>query len=268
MLDHALFVTDSRKSFNKELISSLNGYLEFVERLQEEWTESLWFRGLSSSDYALTPGIYRRQFAQYGPFFAADLAHEFVRKGKAFLPDSNHTLWHWYHVMQHYRLPTRLLDWTTGAFIALYFPLKEQSNSSQPCVWVLNPYWLNSESTGQNVVFYSDEVSQDPEDRAITKKYLFDSPNLSKYPIAIAPPHINERITAQKSSFTVHGALKTGLHRLWKESDGKQLVQLRISRISSERMMNQLLLTGLTESTLLPDLEGLSIELKREHGYV
>ena len=169
--------------------------------------------------------------------------------------------------MQHYGLPTRLLDWTVGAFIGLYFALREQGTSSQPCVWVLNPYWLNLISTSKELVFFSDQVSQDVDDREIADKYLFDSKELSKYPIAISPPHINERITAQKSTFTVHGTLKTGLQRLWKDDDGKQLVQLRISKRYSHSMLSQLWLSGLTESTLFPDLGGLSLELKREYGF-
>ena len=178
-----------------------------------------------------------------------------------------HTKWHWYHIMQHYGIPTRLLDWTDGALIGLYFALRERGNSSQPCVWVLNPFWLNLNSTGQAVVFFSDEVSQDLDDRRIADKYIFDSEDLSKYPIAVSPPHINERIKAQKSTFTVHGTLKTGLHRIWKDNNGKQLAQLRISRRSSQKMMKQLWLSGLTESTLFPDLEGLSKELIREYGF-
>ncbi len=268
MSNHAIFVADSRRTYNKEPITSLDDYLSHVERLMEIWeAPSLWFRGLASVEYALIPGIYRRKFAPYDHTHAADLANDFIRKGKAFLPDSMHTKWHWYHVMQHYGIPTRLLDWTVGAFIGLYFALREQGNSSQPCVWVLNPFWLNLISTGMDVVFFSDEVSQDVDDRSVADHYLFDSEELSKYPIAISPPHINERITAQKSTFTVHGTLKTGLHRLWKDNDGKQLAQLRISRKSSQSMLTRLWLSGLTESTLFPDLGGLSLELIREYGF-
>ena len=177
-------------------------------------------------------------------------------------------MWHWYHVMQHFGLPTRLLDWTTGAFIALFFALRYSAKySDQPCVWVLNPYWLNLRSTADEVVYYSDDTSQDSDDRQIANKYLFASEDLPRFPIAVSPPHINERIAAQKSSFTVHGSLNNGLFRLWREDNQGQLAQLRISKRFSERMMAQLFLSGLTESTLFPDFGGLSEELIREYGY-
>ena len=267
MSNNSFFATDSRRTYNTELISSLEEYLTYVQRLEDMWDQSsVWFRGLASADYALTPSIYRRQFPQKDAIFAQDLANQFIRKGQAFLPyAATYTPWHWYHLMQHYGLPTRLLDWTDGALIGLYFALREQWANSQPCIWVLNPYWLNSISTGLEVVYFSDPVSQDSDDRRIADKYLYDSQELSKFPIAVSPAHFNERIAAQRSCFTVHGTLKTGLHRLWRENEGKQLAQLRLSKRSSERMMAQLRRSGITESTLFPDLEGLSRELVREY---
>jgi hypothetical protein len=45
----------------------------------------------------------------------------------------------WLFLARHAGLPTRLLDWSEGALIALYFALKEPN----PVVWMLNPLDLN-----------------------------------------------------------------------------------------------------------------------------
>ncbi len=157
-----LFVTDSRRTYNKTVISSLDGYLSHVEQLIKIWDEqAVWFSGLPSVDYALKPGIYRPKYAEIGDFYALDIANEFIRRGKAFLPDFPDKKWHWYHIMQHYGIPTRLLDWTDGALIGLYFALRGRVNPNRPCVWVINPYWLNLKSAGDEVVYFTDEVSQD-----------------------------------------------------------------------------------------------------------
>ena len=189
----------------------------------------------------------------------------FIRQGKAIIPSGQHTKWHWYHIMQHHGLPTRMLDWTHGALIALYFALRDSDYSGTPCVWVLNPYWLNHASTGCRWIFDTDDLLQTDEDE-IVRDYLEDHSDLPNLPIAVIPPHINERIVAQKSVFTVHGRLRNGLHAVGKQNENRELVQLRISNAAAPDLKWRLATGGLTETTLFPDLEALAREIRRDHG--
>jgi len=53
----------------------------------------------------------------------------------------------WLFLAQHVGLPTRLLDWTEGLFIALYFALLEE----EPVVWMLDPIELNRKSSNKPI---------------------------------------------------------------------------------------------------------------------
>jgi FRG domain len=56
--------------------------------------------------------------------------------------------WDWYFTMQHFGAPARLLDWTEGVLIALYFVVKDSSGEDDPAIWALDPWWLNKPVVG------------------------------------------------------------------------------------------------------------------------
>ena len=262
------FKKGAYKSYNVNLITSYYEYVQYIEFFQKAWGEdNLWFRGVDQSQYKLYPTIYRKTLWKYKEWDAHNITNEFIHKAKGYIEASEkNTKWEWYQIMQHYGCPTRLLDWTEGYLIALYFAVRNLNNVLTPCVWILNPYDLNHSSVESPTIFYADSVTMEKEDRIIQDYLHDDLGKIPKYPIAILPPYVNKRMTAQRSCFTVHGSVKDGFGSLHNSFQQFNVVQLRIRTKSAETIRNQILRAGINEATLFPDLEGLARELMVDYN--
>ena|SRR5215471_20130844 len=136
----------------KKSVATIDQFVEWVEDVGDFFTtkdvyEAPWFRGHGSQHYVLTPSLYR---TEAGRARLSDdlLRSEFMRKALPMVAErAPRDDWEWYFLMQHYRAPTRLLDWTDSALVALYFALTSYSPSAganiHPVVWALNPWALN-----------------------------------------------------------------------------------------------------------------------------
>ena len=124
-------------------------------------------------------------------------------------------------------------------------------------------------ATGESksLVLYTDSVAINTfdQDTIIGEHYLREH-HLGKLPVAVFPPHIDRRITAQRSVFTLHGSEKDGFSVLAKKYSDAQVCKIRIAPDSIDGVITELTRAGVTESTLFPDLEGLAREIKAEYG--
>lgn len=243
-----------------------------------------WFRGEPSTKLAtpLRPALYRRTVKDDKALRLllereGELRLEFKRCVPQLL-DLGQSLpkkWDRYFLMQHFKAPTRLLDWTDGALVALYFAIRDRGskddkhNGAPAAVYMLDPWWLN-EMAFREVSLVSEEchpVGVALADWKDVKPYLpreFDNDELGvKCPLAIDPSHISRRIAAQGSRFTVFGREPDGLTEKGKPDEAR-LGRMEISVENVDQMQADLRTCGVSESTIYPDLEGLG----RELGYL
>jgi len=168
--------------------------------------------------------------------------------------------WAWYFLMQHYGAPTRLLDWTDSALIALFFAVNSASpalpSTDTAAVWVLNPYGLN-----RTVVRVDSPVQTHWDQAARYLTPVYGGQMLEELPIAIDPLHTARRIAVQYSRFTVHGTRHDGLVDATRSTG--HLVKVQIPRHRLDTIRTDLRTCGAIDTAVFPDLEGLSRDLIR-----
>lgn len=267
-------------------VRSVTEFLDRMTRVADEWSPVLpWFRG--EPGCASTP-LTARVFRPPKPGFHYDennLLQSFRRRahlmGLPIVPRREETD-QWIFLARHVGLPTRLLDWTEGALIALYFSLLERD----PVVWMLNPHRLNLKSADDALanVFGLTWFSPKPEARSSLAKLLarlglvtrskvrlnIASRNIDAawtlgrgeldFPVAIEPTNIHPRMNAQHSYFTVQGAYRGPLC----EQVGVECLRRFVIDFSdADDAIAKLRMMGVAHSTILPDAEALAIELSR-----
>jgi len=127
--------------------------------------------------------------------------------------------------------------------------------SGDAAVWVLDPWWLNDKTVEVHGVMLPDWADATP--------YLpkvFDEKLHVRLPSAIDPPHVSRRVAVQRSRFTIHGTVRDGLSAVAREARSR-LEKIRIPGTARAQIKKDLAHCGILESTVFPDLEGLSREL-------
>ena len=117
-------------NIREEKPSTLPQFLQLIEGFQATTEESLWFRGCGQASYKLLPSLYRHRDAK-SLDKVVDLEQKlmirFKQRSLPYLTRSLANDWETLFFMQHYGIPTRLLDWTENPLIALHFALMSAS---------------------------------------------------------------------------------------------------------------------------------------------
>ena len=217
--------------------------------------DEIWWRGHADTNWELQPAVHRPRYRG----FEQDLVLRFMRRAKTryagILPAEE--AWpDWLLLMQHYGLPTRILDWTRSPLTAAVFAVESHPDKSG-AIWALNPYLWNysANNTGRLIDPYEEIVMpyfKDP----------FKGATCEDRAIAIDAPEIDNRMLVQQAVCTIHGK-RTPMEQL-DEFGGSGFVKFVIPAKLKVHVSKYLELYGVTRDKLFPDLYHLALELSEK----
>ncbi len=161
-------------------IESVSDFVELSTWLYS--SDNVIFRG-QRKDWELLPSI--THFKGHSTLLnnEKEILEKFKRESIPYINCMPKNDWQWLALAQHYRLPTRLLDWTHNSLAALWFAVEMPAiDKSQPIVWAYRY---------DNTKIVYDSLQQ-------------ESPFLINHTEIYIPEHITPNIQAQSGVFTVH----------------------------------------------------------------
>ena len=218
----------------------------------------LWYRGHSDESWELSPSVQRGNYAkkEVEQYMANDF---YMRASVSMKERPSQDYCGWMSMMQHYGLPTRLLDWTLSPLIALFFATNdyEKYPDKDGCIWILRPGMLNELEGFGSYIYPMDKDTVIDMLRPAFNSNKVNSSVDSKI-IACYPVEYNMRMYTQQSAFTVHNT-----HRQLSDINTPHLLsKIIIPASSKQSIFEELKMCGVTLRNVYPDVEHIAKELK------
>lgn len=248
-----LFISYKHKGCGLKMFSDAwNDILKQVNQFQESSGGSpVWFRGQNDSKYKLHSGLYRLSDEHKSnklDYVATELAYYHFFKRMGYIHHKTED-WDLLFLMQHHGVKTRLLDWSESFAVALYFANEGWESSESCSIWMVKPLKLNYETNGEEK-YYMPEYSYE-------ETVNIEEPKLYENSLALYPMRNSPRIVSQHGMFTLQG--KSGLSLDEEYADRPDILKkIDISPSLKKDVKKFLKISGVSQFTLFPDLDGLA----------
>lgn len=238
-------------------ISSIGDLIDVLKTDFNAFNEDIWFRGQSNFDWKLSPGLMRLTDA---PSEGA-LLTRFKQSAGMLINARPKDDFDWLFLMQHYGVPTRLLDWTESPLTALYFSvIEEEGDNNDAALWSLKPTELNkiaNISTNEKNFIPSFD---DDELKMYSVEKLSSNPRNRLAPIATIATRNSPRIQAQLGVFTIHHLDNRSIEEFCTK---QEVCKYKILATAKREIRKELDLLRINKFTLFPELASIGETLKK-----
>lgn len=275
-------------------IKNIADFVRELQKIPRLRDSELFFRGHSDVEYKLEPSIYRNRKHASNEH---NLFKEFILRTPTDFLNEKSALEKLVK-MQHYGLPTRLLDLTTNALVALYFACSSKGKRDGKVIVFRIPnrdikyYDSDTVSILANIAkrpssfsvdkirtLERDEFNEQEEIGYLLheikeEKSYFQSiidPKDVERVVAVKVKQSNNRIIKQSGAFLIFGISGTKskpatIPTEWILNLDLKGVDFKIDNDSKETILKELEALGINEATLFPELENQAKYLKSYYG--
>ena len=238
-------------------INSIDCMIREIKKIKDMYgNQPIWFRGQRRREWGLVPSIQRDELSKNETYITNDF-YIHVNQIEPHAPNKmNYAAW--MSLMQHYGLPTRILDWSSSPIIAAYFALeKKREENNDSCIWVLIPRNVNKQEGFGNCVYPIDAYTVQQMLLPAFKSNAEINDKFKDKIIACHSVEHNLRMYSQQSSFTVHNSLK----RLEDICDGETLFKFVIPCKYKKEIYESINILGISRHFIYPDMEHVSKDI-------
>jgi len=238
-------------------ITSVADLIKELKAAQKANHGPAWYRGHADATWKLLPQYDRLK----NPPLEMDLLGRFRQNANLLLENAptEALAFSWMFLMQHYGVPTRLLDWSESPLVALYFVVDDSNPKNvkkDGAVWMLYPRKLNEHSTKQASYIPSFDDSW-------LANYSVEEYDKGKdngiLPLAAIATRNNSRIQAQLGVFTISHRKKTPIEGI---EGGEHCVKLIVPAHSKDAIRKELNILGIGLFQMFPELSSIGANLK------
>ncbi|MGA2180515.1 MAG: FRG domain-containing protein [Verrucomicrobiota bacterium] len=254
-------------------IDSLNAFTKLVQARRKKSAGPLWYRGCGDfKRHELRPSLYRHPKFTASSQLAdleARLLVRFRQRANPFEPPPLPGEWEPLFFMQHYDIPTRLLDWSENPFMAFYFAVMaakqndQKKFTSDAAVWILDPVTWNRHALKDTN--FKREVLSVADDELKGYVHRKDYEGMKEFPVALYGTHNSGRIVAQRGVFMIFGQSTVPMETAYEDGQFPKdcLVKIKFPKRKLAQLKRAIIEVGITDSVVFPDFVGLAKELKR-----